>query len=76
MSEQCDFHLLITRAPPERQNFRTSLVDFYPPPNAEAGTHLDYDNRAIELAQKDIVTAFVKRRAVAKNSLWRAADFP
>ena len=68
MSEQ-DFTSLITRVcPSERQNFRTSLVDFLTLqfPNAEAGTHLTTANRAIELAQKDIVTAFVKRRAVPK----------
>ena len=32
----------------------------------DAGAHLTTANRAIELAQKDIVTAFVKRRAAAK----------
>ena len=68
MSEQ-DFTSLITRVcASERQSFRTSLVDFLTLqfPNAEAGTHLTTANRAIELAQKDVVTAFVKRRAAAK----------
>ena len=45
----------------ERQNFRVSLIDFLSQqfPNEDAGTHLATANRAIELAQKDIVTAFV-----------------
>ena len=68
MSEQ-DFTSLIARVcGSERQNFRVSLVDFLTLqfPNAEAGAHLATANSAIELAQKDIVTAFVKRRAAAK----------
>jgi len=32
-------------------------------PDAESGSHLSTANRAIELAQKDIVTAFVRRKA-------------
>ena len=70
MSEQ-DFASLIARVcASERQNFRVSLVDFLSLqfPNEDAGTHLTTANRAIELAQKDIVTAFVKaqgRREIA-----------
>jgi hypothetical protein len=51
--------------PSERQNFRVSLIDYLSMqyPNAESGSHLSTANRAIELAQKDIITAFVKRKA-------------
>lgn len=51
--------------PSERQNFRVSLIDFLSLqyPNAEAGSHLSTANRAIELAQKDIITAFVRHKA-------------
>jgi hypothetical protein len=51
--------------PSERQNFRVTLIDFLSLryPDAEAGSHLSTANRAIELAQKDIITAFVKHKA-------------
>jgi hypothetical protein len=51
----------------ERQNFRVSLIDYLSMqrPDAESGAHLSTANRAIELAQKDIVTAFVRRKGVA-----------
>jgi hypothetical protein len=51
----------------ERQNFRVSLIDYLSMqhPDAETGSHLSTANRAIELAQKDIVTAFVRRKGVA-----------
>jgi len=51
--------------PSERQNFRVMLIDYLSLqyPNAEAGSHLSTANRAIELAQKDINTAFVKHKA-------------
>src|SRR5215469_15222662 len=49
----------------ERQNFRVTLLDYlsvqYPDVGADA--HLNTVNHAIELAQKDIVTAFVRRKA-------------
>ena len=50
--------------PSERQNFRVSLIDYLSMqfPDAEAGANLTTANRAIELAQKDIVTAFVHRK--------------
>ncbi len=32
-------------------------------PDTEAGAHMTTANKAIELAQKDIVTAFVRHRA-------------
>jgi hypothetical protein len=49
----------------ERQNFRVSLIDYLSMqfPDEESGRHLSTANRAIELAQKDIVTAFVRRKA-------------
>ncbi|MFL6838582.1 MAG: hypothetical protein ACJ8FZ_14975 [Bradyrhizobium sp.] len=68
LSEQ-DFKSLIANVcASERQNFRTSLVDFLTLqfPDVDAGAHLTTANRAIELAQKDIVTAFVRRKAAAK----------
>ena len=51
--------------PSERQNFRVALIDFLSlqNPNAESGDYLSTANRAIELAQKDIVTAFAKHKA-------------
>ena len=51
--------------PSERQNFRVTLIDFLSIkyPDAESGTHLSTANRAIELAQKDVITAFVKHKA-------------
>jgi hypothetical protein len=54
--------------PSERQNFRASLVDYLTLqfPNADAGDHLGTANRAIALAQKDIVTAFIKHKEAAK----------
>jgi hypothetical protein len=68
MPEQ-DFTSLIARVcGSERQNFRTSLVDFLTLqfPDVDAGAHLTTANRAIELAQKETVTAFVRRKAAAK----------
>jgi hypothetical protein len=49
----------------ERQNFRVSLLDYLAQkfPDAADGEHLTAANRAIDLAQKDIVTAFVKHKA-------------
>jgi hypothetical protein len=32
-------------------------------PNADSDSHLSTANRAIELAQKDIITAFIKHKA-------------
>jgi hypothetical protein len=50
--------------PSERQNFRVTLMDYLSMqnPDAEAGANLNTANRAIELAQKDVVTAFVHRK--------------
>src|SRR5215813_5157 len=51
--------------PSERQNFRVTLMDYLSTkyPDADTGAHLSTANRAIELAQKDIVTAFARRKA-------------
>jgi hypothetical protein len=50
--------------PSERQNFRVTLMDYLSMqnPDAEPSANLTTANRAIELAQKDIVTAFVHRK--------------
>ena len=54
--------------PSERQNFRVMLVDFLSQqfPEADAGAHMTTANNAIALAQKDIVTAFARRKAAAR----------
>jgi hypothetical protein len=54
--------------PSERQNFRASLVDYLSLqfPNVDASDHMTTANRAIALAQKDIVTAFIRHKEVAK----------
>jgi hypothetical protein len=68
MSNQ-DFTLHIaTVCPSERQNFRVSLVDYLSMqfPGVDAGDHMTTANRAIALAQADIVNAFVKHKAAAK----------
>jgi hypothetical protein len=51
--------------PSERQNFRVTLIDYLTIqfPDAESGAHLATANRAIELAQKDIVTTFIRHKA-------------
>src|SRR5215469_6551564 len=53
--------------PSERQNFRVSLIDYLTMqfPDAESGAHLETANRAIELAQKDVVTAFIRHKAAS-----------
>jgi hypothetical protein len=51
----------------ERQNFRVSLVDYLSMqfPNVDAGAHMTTANDAIALAQKDIVTTFIKHRTAS-----------
>jgi hypothetical protein len=53
--------------PSERQNFRVMLIGYLSMqfPDAEPGAHLATANRAIELAQKDVVTAFIRHKAAA-----------
>lgn len=52
----------------ERQYYRVALLDYLTTqyPNIDSGAHLATANRAVESAQKDIVTAFVKHRPPAK----------
>jgi hypothetical protein len=52
----------------ERQNFRVSLVGYLTLqfPDVDAGDHMTTANKAIALAQKDIVTAFIKHKEAAK----------
>jgi hypothetical protein len=64
MSAQ-DFTANIASAcPSERQNFRVTLLDYLSLqfPDNQADANLATANHAIELAQKDIVTAFVHRK--------------
>lgn len=68
LSEQ-DFGRSVAGAcPSERQYYRVALLDFLTTqyPAIDSGAHLATANRAVESAQKDIVTAFVKRRLPAK----------
>ncbi|MBW7974675.1 hypothetical protein [Bradyrhizobium sp. BR 10289] len=68
LSEQ-DFGRSIAGAcPSERQYYRVALLDYLTMqyPTIDAGAHLATANRAVESAQKDIVTAFVKRRPPQK----------
>ncbi|WP_407189054.1 hypothetical protein [Bradyrhizobium centrosematis] len=68
MTEQ-DFGRSVAGAcPSERQYYRVALLDYLTTqyPGIDAGAHLATANRAVESAQKDIVTAFVKRRPPAK----------
>jgi hypothetical protein len=55
---------IASACPSERQNFRVTLLDYLNVqyPDAGSDAHLTTANRAIELAQKDIVTAFVRRK--------------
>lgn len=68
MSEQ-DFGRSVAGAcASERQYYRVALLDYLTSqyPNIESGAHLATANRALEAAQKDIVTAFVKHRPPQK----------
>ena len=68
LSEQ-DFGRSVAGAcPSERQYYRVALLDYLTTqyPTIEGGAHLATANRAVEAAQKDIVTAFVKHRPPQK----------
>lgn len=68
LSEQ-DFGRSVAGAcPSERQYYRVALLDYLTTqyPNIDSGAHLATANRAVESAQRDIVTAFVKHRPPAK----------
>ena len=68
LSEQ-DFGRSVAGAcPSERQYYRVALLDYLTAqyPNIDSGAHLATANRAVESAQKDIVTAYVKHRPPQK----------
>lgn len=60
-----DFALYIGGVcPSERQKFTVTLVDYLAMkfPSIDAGTHMATANNAIALAQKDIVSTFIKQK--------------
>jgi hypothetical protein len=64
-----DFTLHIAGAcPSERQNFRVALVGYLTMqfPGVDAGDHMTTANKAIALAEQDIVTTFIKRKQASK----------
>ena len=64
-----DFTSLIASVcPSERQSFRVALVDYLSQqfPGVDAGNHMSTANNAIAAAQKDVITAFVRHKSVAK----------
>ena len=65
MSEQDFSRDIASVCPSERQNFRVTLVDYLSMqfPDTAAGAHMTTANQAIELAQKDIVSAFLRHKA-------------
>ena len=65
MSEQDFTRDVASACASERQNFRVTLVDYLSMqfPDTGAAAHMTTANNAIELAQKDIVTAFVRHKA-------------
>src|SRR6187397_128215 len=67
MPEQ-EFGALIAAAcASERQNFRVALIDYLGmQPGKDADANLTTANDAIALAQKDIVTAFARRKAATR----------
>jgi hypothetical protein len=68
LSEQDFTRRVASVCPSERQNFRVSLVGYLTMqfPNDDAGVHMTTANNAIALAEKDIVTAFTRRKAASK----------
>ncbi|MDN5002299.1 hypothetical protein ACFQZO_15530 [Bradyrhizobium sp. GCM10027634] len=68
LSEQEFGRSVAGACPSERQYYRVALLDYLTSqyPNIESGAHLATANKAVEAAQKDIVTAFVKHRPPAK----------
>ena len=60
--------LIATVCPSERQNFRVSLVDYLSRqfPSVDAGDPMTTANKAIAMAQKDVVTAFIKHKQASK----------
>jgi len=68
MTERDFGRSVASACPSERQYYRVALLDYLTTqyPEIDAGAHLATANRAVESAQKDIVTAFVKHRPPAK----------
>lgn len=68
MSGEDFTHHIADVCPSERQYFRVALIDYLAMqfPNAEAGANMTTANDAIALAQKDIVTAFIRHKAASK----------
>jgi len=67
MPEQEFAALIAATCGSERQNFRVALVEYLGmQPGNDAGANMTTANDAIALAQKDIVTAFARRKAAAK----------
>lgn len=68
MSEPDFTQHIASVCPSERQNFRVTLVDYLAMqfPSVDSGAHMTTANNAIALAQKDIVTTFVKHKAAPK----------
>ncbi|MEK9283373.1 MULTISPECIES: hypothetical protein [unclassified Bradyrhizobium] len=68
LSEQDFSRSVASACPSERQYYRVALLDYLTTqyPNIDSGAHLATANKAVESAQKDIVTAFVKRRPPEK----------
>jgi hypothetical protein len=68
MSDEDFTRHIASVCPSERQNFRVMLVDYLAMqfPGTDADDHMTTANNAIALAQKDIVTAFIKHRAPSK----------
>jgi hypothetical protein len=56
---------IASACPSERQNFRVTLISYLSmkSPDASSDDHLATANRAIEFAQKDIITAFIHHKA-------------
>jgi hypothetical protein len=68
MSEQDFTRHIADVCPSERQSFRVALVDYLTLqfPKVDADAHMTSANNAIALAQKDVTTAFARRKAASK----------
>jgi hypothetical protein len=68
MSGQDFTSLIASVCSSERQNFRVTLVSYLSMqfPDVDAGAHMTTANNAIASAQKDVVTAFIKRKAAPR----------
>ncbi|RXH17519.1 hypothetical protein [Bradyrhizobium guangzhouense] len=68
LSEQEFGRSVAGACPSERQYYRVALLDYLTAqyPDIDSGAHLATANRAVESAQKDIVTAYVKHRPPMK----------